>query len=347
MLVLALVAACGEPHPPPAAVERLPALAIDPLGITVSGVSSGGYLAHQLHVAHSERIAGAAIIAAGPYHCAGDDYPRNLWRVVETCMNLPDPLPFAGPPPLAASLAAAERAAAAGRIDPLAGLGGDRVLLFSGSSDRLVPRPLVEAVGAFYARHLGDGAIAMVTDIPAAHAMVTADYGNRCDALSSPFLNDCDYDLAGALLAHLYGPLAPPVAAAGAPIAFDQSAFAGADGGRHGLAAVGYVYVPQACAEGGRCRLHVALHGCLQSADAVGDAFVGHAGYNAWAEANAIVVLYPQAAAVTTRLGPLALPWPNPAGCWDWWGFTGPGYDTRSGAQIQAIAAMIARLAGH
>jgi hypothetical protein len=36
----------------------------------------------------------------------------------------------------------------------------------------------------------------------------------------------------------------------------------------------------------------------------------------------------------------------NPNGCWDWWGYTGPVYHTRNGAQIRAIQAMLARLAG-
>jgi poly(3-hydroxybutyrate) depolymerase len=348
-LLGAALAACGERHDRPAEVARLAALAIDPGGITVSGVSSGGYFAHQFHVAHSALITGAAIIAGGPYHCAGDGYPRNALRALETCMNLPDLIPFAGPPAAGETVAAAARAAAAGAIDPLAGLRGDRVFVFSGASDTLVPRPLVDAVAAFYAPYTGADAIAAVTDVPAAHAMITADFGERCDAFGPPFVNDCDYDLAGALLAHLHGPLSPKVAADGALVAFDQSEFV-APGSRHGLAPTGYVYVPRACAAGTaashRCRLHVALHGCLQSARDVGDAFYRHAGYNGWAEANAIVVLYPQAAAVTTRLGPIPLPWPNPAGCWDWWGFTGPDYAARSGIQVAAIAAMIARLAG-
>ena len=57
-----------------------------------------------------------------------------------------------------------------------------------------------------------------------------------------------------------------------------------------------------------RCPLHVAFHGCLQSLGKINTTFVEHAGYNAWAEANGIVVLYPQATANAL----------NPKGCWDW-----------------------------
>jgi poly(3-hydroxybutyrate) depolymerase len=58
-----------------------------------------------------------------------------------------------------------------------------------------------------------------------------------------------------------------------------------------------------------------------------------------------IVVLYPQAAPVIRRLIGMPLKWPNPQGCWDWWGFTGKDFAYRTGAQIGAITAMIDRLA--
>ena len=38
--------------------------------VTVSGISSGGYMAVQLHVAYSSLIKGAAIFAGGPFYCA-------------------------------------------------------------------------------------------------------------------------------------------------------------------------------------------------------------------------------------------------------------------------------------
>jgi poly(3-hydroxybutyrate) depolymerase len=87
------------------------------------------------------------------------------------------------------------------------------------------------------------------------------------------------------------------------------------------------------------CRLHVAFHGCRQYADAQGaerihDDFVRDAGYNRWAAEAKVVVLYPQA---TETAG-------NPNGCWDFWGFSGPGWRTREGAQMRAVRAMIDRL---
>jgi poly(3-hydroxybutyrate) depolymerase len=93
--------------------------------------------------------------------------------------------------------------------------------------------------------------------------------------------------------------------------------------------------------------VHIAFHGCRQNADAVGAAFVREAGYNRWADSNHLIILYPQ---TISRYGfggwPVSFVF-NPNGCWDWWGYTGPFYHTRNGAQIRAVRAMLARLAEH
>lgn len=49
---------------------KLQEMNIEPGSITTSGLSSGGYMAVQLHVAHSSIIEGSAIYAGGPYYCA-------------------------------------------------------------------------------------------------------------------------------------------------------------------------------------------------------------------------------------------------------------------------------------
>lgn len=49
----------------------------------------------------------------------------------------------------------------------------------------------------------------------------------------------------------------------------------------------------------------------------IGDVFAKHAGYNEVAEANNIIILYPQTA---------LFPPYNPNGCYDWWGVTSIGY---------------------
>jgi poly(3-hydroxybutyrate) depolymerase len=328
---------------PPAA---LPALDLAGDNVTVSGVSSGGYMAHQFHIAHAATVLGAGIIAGGPYGCAGDDYPWNFGRVFAVCAKLPGPLPWAGPPAAARSVTLIRTEAAAGRIADPATLAESRVYLFSGSGDGLVPASVVAAVGDVYAAFLDRDRIRFENRIEAAHAMVTLRWGNACRTSKDPFINDCDFDLAAAIFDQLLGP-APAAAAAesaGEILRFDQRPFLPA-GREAGLADAGYLYVPAACrADGSRCRLHVAFHGCNQDRGTIGDAFVRHAGYNHAADSHAVVVLYPQTRPLRRHLLGLAIPWPNPQACWDWWGFTGPDYATRTAPQIQAVKAMIDRL---
>jgi poly(3-hydroxybutyrate) depolymerase len=103
------------------------------------------------------------------------------------------------------------------------------------------------------------------------------------------------------------------------------------------MADTGYLYVPPGCrTAGANCRIHVAIHGCVQSVESVGDQFYTDTGYNHWADNNRLLILYPQ-------INKTNIPY-NPKGCWDWWGYTGVNYATRSSPQMKAITAMVKRL---
>jgi poly(3-hydroxybutyrate) depolymerase len=310
-----------------AAADRLPAYGADVAAFTVSGVSSGGYMAVQMQVAHSSRVAGVGALAAGPYYCA----QGGLWTASYNCMTpgVWTPLPRAE-----LLKGHTDRFAREKLIDPTSNLARARVWLFSGTRDSTVEPEVVEALAGFYA--LFKAKFVLVKDKPAGHAMVTEDAGNACGATEPPFINDCDYDAAGELLRHLLGSLSPPSTAAGGRlIAFDQRELGGMNA--ISMAAEGFVYVPRAC-ETDRCRVHVAFHGCRQGVDAVGERFVREAGYNRWADANRLIVLYPQATARYVW-------WTfNPRGCWDWWGYTGQAYATKDAPQMRAVMAMVERL---
>jgi hypothetical protein len=68
------------PDPPPRTTQtKLSTLAqLDRHAITVSGLSSGGFFAHQFHVAYSKLVNGAGIIAGGPYGCV-ESVPNPFW----------------------------------------------------------------------------------------------------------------------------------------------------------------------------------------------------------------------------------------------------------------------------
>lgn len=308
------------------AAQPLPALRADTSQVSASGLSSGGYMAVQLHVAHASMVNGVGVIAGGPYYCARG----SLWTAFNNCMTPGwwTPLPTAK-----ALKEETEKLAAAGRIDATAHLASARVWLFSGTRDRTVYPAVVEGLKDYYA--LYGVKAALVDHKPAGHAMVTLDAGNEdCSVTEEPYINDCDYDAAGELLKHLIGGLKPPaMRLTGRLLEFDQSPFA--SGAR--MNGSGYLYVPKEC-ETGRCRVHLAFHGCRQHADAVGDQFARNAGYNRWAETNRLIVLYPQAESSWSFFAY------NPRGCWDWWGYSGSSYHTREGAQIKAVMAMLKRL---
>ena len=305
---------------PAFSADRLPGFGADVATFTVSGVSSGGYMAVQMQMAHSSRVHGVGALAAGPYYCARG----SLWTARGQCMT--------GAP--AASRSDPDRYGREKRIDPVANIGKARVWLFSGTQDRTVVPTVVEALARQYAL-LGAQPV-LIKDRPAGHAMVTENAGNACPVTEPPFLNDCDYDAAGELLRHLLGNLSPPSSTPGGRlIAFDQRELGGTNA--ISMAAEGFVYVPRVC-ETGPCRAHVAFHGCQQSVEAVGERFVREAGYNRWADTNRLVVLYPQAVARYWW-------WTyNPRGCWDWWGYTGQEYATKEAPQIRAVMAMVERL---
>jgi poly(3-hydroxybutyrate) depolymerase len=293
---------------------------------TVSGVSSGAYMAVQFHVAHSSRVKGVGALAGGPYYCA----QGSLWTAYYNCMT---PGSFAPLPSTARLREQTESFAAGGRIDPTSNLESARVWLFSGTRDDTVTREVVEGLYNFYSAY--KAASVIVRDKPAGHAMVTEAAGNSdCGATRPPFINDCDYDAAGTLLQYLLGPLAPPSASPlGRLESFEQASFGGY---AIGMDDEGYFYLPKEC-ETQRCRVHVAFHGCRQGRDQVQEQFARDAGYNRWADTNRIIVLYPQAIARWWWIY-------NPKGCWDWWGYTGAQYHTRDGAQIRAVKAMLDRL---
>jgi poly(3-hydroxybutyrate) depolymerase len=308
------------------AAERLPGYGAEIATFTVSGVSSGGYMAVQMHVAHSNRVTGVGALAAGPYYCA----QGSLWTAMNHCMT---PGAWTPLPSEQALKGHVDRFARDRLIDPTDNLAQARVWLFSGSQDRTVKPEVVDALGRLYG--VFKTKFVLVKDKPAGHAMVTEHAGNACGATEPPFINDCDYDAAGQLLRHLLGSLSPPAAKPnGRLFAFDQQDFGNAKA--ISMADAGYAYIPRAC-DTERCRIHVAFHGCRQGIEAVGERFVRDAGYNRWADTNRLIVLYPQ---VIARYWWVF----NPRGCWDWWGYTNARYATKEGVQMRAVLGMVERL---
>lgn len=326
-----------------AGVPPLPALGADLSQTSVSGISSGGFMAAQLATAYSGSIMGVGIVAGGPFYCAGSiPGVSYLQNAMTTCMV---PLGPSNAPDAQLSWAKARQLAQAGLIDDVANLERQRVYLFSGASDETVKTIVVDRVAQYYGlAGTPQGRIKYVKHSAAGHSIVTDDAGHlACHVTAPPFINNCGFAQSQDILRHIYGPLNPPASAArlgGRLIKLNQKAFAA--GSRTGMSDEAFAYIPRVC-ESTPCKVHVAIHGCLQYAGKVGSKYYSDTGYNEIADTNGIIVLYPQTVSSMR----------NPMGCWDFWGYSSPdpgrpqdaaGFYVKSAPQMAAIMGMVKRL---
>jgi poly(3-hydroxybutyrate) depolymerase len=361
----------------PAAAQPLGSYDIRQDRIFVAGISSGGYMAVQMHVAFSSLFKGAAIYAGGPDDCA----QGSVATAVTTCEQDEPPVNVAALESIAASWASE------GLIDPLANLKGQPVYLWSGTADTTVVQPLMDALQSYY-QNFQAAVFHYDNNFDAQHGWESP-YGQLpCKELASPYVIQCTsadqtasagvgsatgvslpglslpgLSLPGLSLPGLSAPGQSSAAAGpydsekvwltqwfgnlnaknegklkGGVIPFDQTEFApGSNAAAISMDQTGYAFVPTGCASGQQCGLVLALHGCLQNFATVGWAFIDDAGINEWADTNNIIVLYPQTVATNGS---------NPEGCWDWWGYLNPNYALKSGPQMQALSAMVTRIAG-
>lgn len=332
----AMLLACGAAH----AVVALPKLKVDASQITVSGLSSGGFMANQLGYAYSQTFRGVGVFAAGPYMCAGhSNYTACMYNASISGAMLN-------------TMQADINNWSGTAIDNKAGVAQQKIYMFVGTSDTTVgPNPMNALQNQYSANGVAAADLEYVKRAGTAHVFPTdfdSTGNNACNASASPYISNCGYDGAKAALTQFYGPLNPRNDAPSAAnyIEFDQTAFTA----NAGMAATGWVYVPAGCAGGSAggmtCRVHVALHGCQQNVATIGDRFIKNTGYSRWADTNRIVVLFPQTRVDTTRRptsasGTLA----NANGCWDWIGWYGSNFAQRAGSQQAAIKAMVDQLA--
>jgi hypothetical protein len=343
--------------------------------VTVSGISSGGAMATQLHVAFSKDISGCGILAGPPFYCGGNGLTTAL------CMT--GPSAYISVPTLESKI---KSYFSLGSIDNPSNILNDPVYVFSGKYDSVASPAVVKLNEKLYSR-LGAN-VKTNFDMAAEHCFPTENFGATCSTLNKDnFINKCDFNMAHDILNHLYGGnLVKPQVNSKTPLIgqmllFNQEAFMNSpsssdasslsqwiqqnmvlynpenwgwptaglfnlaipsvsvlsdktSGSLSGLDEQGFVYFPSKCANGQKCSIHVAIHGCQQGKSVVGDVFVREAGYLEVAELNNIIVIFPQVR------GSLVFP-TNPMGCWDWWGYSSVSYATKSGPQMSGIKKMI------
>lgn len=287
---------------------------------SVSGFSSGGFMAVQTHVAYSESVFAAGVAAGGPYYCA---MGSNV-RLQSACTDNPYLID------LTTLTSYANISSQEGLIDNISNLSNSKVFIFSAKQDRIVRPGVVSKTLQFYQTYVTTGEIMQVFGNEGAHNWPTEDYGNPCWADTPPGIGSCGYDTAGEMLQFIYGNLSSKVSFNNSNLfSFNQALYV--NNHNAGFSSRGWVYANDACRKKPiLCRLHVHFHGCGQNYDRLGKIYVSETGFGEWAESNNLVILFPQ------TVGGV----PNNSGCWDFTGLYGADYVLKSGPQTSAIQRM-------
>jgi poly(3-hydroxybutyrate) depolymerase len=320
-----------------ASAVQLPQLNVDTSKITVSGLSSGAFMANQLGYAYSSTFTGVGMFAGGPYMCAGhSNYTACMYNASISSSML-------------STMQADINNWSGTANDSKANVASQKVFMFVGNSDYTVgPNPMNAVQTQYTSNGVGAAGLSYIKRDNTAHVFPTdfdSSGNNACSSSASPYISNCGYDGAKAALSMFYGTLNARNDAPSASnyIEFDQTPYINSN---PGMAATGWIYVPASCAAGTQCKLHVALHGCVQNYATIGDKFIKNTGYTRWADTNDIVVLFPQTrvdntSRSTSASGSLA----NANGCWDWIGWYGTNFAQKAGTQAAAIKAMVDRVA--
>jgi len=300
--------------------------------VTVSGISSGAFFAHQFHLIFNENVNGAGLFAGGPFYCAKGSAQNALNR----CMKGKRSFELADE-----SLKMIHKLAKEKKVDDPSSIEKDRIYIFAGVLDVVVNQSVgYQLKRLYHLLGLKNSSIKMIDDMNAGHTYPTLNYGNPCvTAGESPFISNCKYDGALESLTYLYpkNKIRTNVAK-GELITIEQKKYFKKKT-QPLMQKEAYLYIPKYCKDGSACDFHVAFHGCSQTLDHIEMQFVKNTGIIEAADKLDLIVLFPQAKKAL-------MPGRNPYGCWDWWGHSGSNYYTKSGQQVSLVARMIEDLSG-
>jgi hypothetical protein len=262
---------------------------------TISGISAGGFAAVQLHIANSEVFNGSGIISAGPYLCAVYS--------IESCMKTP----YLISSQYLWTLTKMELF-----IDSVKNLERQRVWIYYSSKDSVVNSEVTKKLGEYYL--LAGTQVQVKNNIMSEHSYITNSFGNACDYLGSPYINNCGENIAFDMMNYLYnGKLEKGDS-------YDITKLVNKTFDNNFSVREVFYYIPSGCEKGG-CDRHISLHGCLQSYENIGLSYITKLGYLEIAEKNKIIMIFPQMSKL------------NSNNCWDWFGYTGPNYSNKLGPQ--------------
>src|ERR1700731_111837 len=150
-----------------AAVSAVSPLAAEPVALrgynaaigesSISGISSGAFMAVQFGTAWSSVIKGVGVIAGGPFWCAEADADDFINGFTLPLMTAKGPCGNPGPPhAMSDFLAKADPKSASGDIDDLRLVSRQKIYLFHGYNDTVIAKSVTDAAADFYRHYLGD-----------------------------------------------------------------------------------------------------------------------------------------------------------------------------------------------
>lgn len=140
-------------------------------GITVSGISSGGAMATQMHIAFSKDISGCGILAGPPYYCGSS--------LLTTSLCMTGPASFVSVSALEWKI---NYYKSNKDIDDPSNIVNDPVYVFSGKYDKVAYPGVVKLNEQLYSR-LG-AKVKTNFDMPAHHGFPTENFGAACSSLN-------------------------------------------------------------------------------------------------------------------------------------------------------------------
>ena len=301
---------------------------------SVSGQSAGGSAAVQHLVAFSSLVDGAAVAAGSPYGCG------SLARPDYTCM-------YGTGMSIRNANQYLEQRAAEGKIDDPKNLKRTPVILFSGSSDSMVYTKVMIEVQKQLQSYVDEDKLHTNFDTTAGHVW-SIDHG-ACVCGVCPYgglgnfqccqANNCEYDLSGEFMRATYGMHVKPRATASPKLYWiNQWDYWTAGPPKLTATVMEWLvaYVPDSCkAAPSQCKLHINYHGCSKPEWHERIAWATGLDLNEYAEANDMIVLYPQAQGSRS----------SGEGCWNWEAYgDDPDFDTREGKEMSMVMRIAANL---
>ncbi|MDG0817131.1 alpha/beta hydrolase family protein [Bdellovibrio svalbardensis] len=266
--------------------------------LTISGISSGGFMASQMATIYSDQFSGVATVAGGVFFCAQNVFQNNLsaygqaayfnYGVNAAGHNTPSILEPLESNPLYQALgvcmqhpekAHQNEAAKTASAQPMnldflndfvtkqliadtSNISEQRVLIYQGTNDETVRAGMADRLQEFYTRLGATGNQLKMVFSEGNHNFPTLrEDGIPCAEAKPPYIANCKIDLAGQILTHLLNRNL-------VRSKFNEHNFhvVSQTKGPDSVASYGYLYANPLCLnKPSACDLHVALHGCKMS----------------------------------------------------------------------------------